>query len=188
MPEQFDPTYWESRYAAHDRHSHGGPNPHLVTEVSTLAPGAVLEAGCGEGESVLWLAEHGWEVTAVDVSATALRRARERAEGHDAAMAARIRWVEADLTVWESPPAAFDLVTAHYVHPTGPPGDLLLRLAAGVSAGGTLLYVDHDHSDEHAHAHSSPAQLANLLAPDRWEVQVAETRHRDAVLRARRLA
>jgi SAM-dependent methyltransferase len=187
MPERFDPEYWEGRYAAHDQHGgHGGPNPHLVREVAALAPGTALEAGCGEGASAMWLAEHGWRVTAVDVSATALGRARARAGSHDPEAAARVEWLEADLTVWEPPRATFGLVTAHHVHPAAAPGSLLLRLAAAVSPGGTLLVVDHDPSDEHAHTHSTAAELAGLLDPDLWEVQVAETRASDVVLRGRR--
>lgn len=195
MPERFDPDYWESRYTARDGHDghdghggHDGPNRHLVREVAALAPGTALEAGCGEGGSALWLADRGWRVTAVDVSATALARARARGGRHDPDAAARVEWLEADLTVWEPPRAAFDLVTAHHVHAATAPGSLPSRLAAAVAPGGTLLVVDHDPSDAHAHTHSSATELARLLDPEEWEIQVAETRGSDVVLRGRRRA
>src|SRR6476661_3938617 len=41
-----------------------------------LRPGKALELGCGEGADAIWLAQQGWSVTAVDVSAVALERAR----------------------------------------------------------------------------------------------------------------
>jgi len=49
----------------------------VVSEVaSTLVPGDALDLGCGEGGDAIWLAGHGWRVTAVDVSQTAVARAR----------------------------------------------------------------------------------------------------------------
>ncbi len=38
-----------------------------------------LDLGCGEGGDAVWLAEHGWQVLAVDVSETALSRAAAEA-------------------------------------------------------------------------------------------------------------
>ena len=45
----------------------------------TLAPGRVLELGCGHGRNALWLAGRGCHVDAVDFSAQAIDWARERA-------------------------------------------------------------------------------------------------------------
>jgi SAM-dependent methyltransferase len=199
MPDEFDAAYWESRYHSHAAHGSRPPNLLLVAEAGKLAPGTALDAGCGEGGNALWLAERSWRVTAVDISPTALRRAREHAESHGADVADRIDWVEADLTAWEPPREHFDLVTAHYVHPAGSRQELLRRLAAAVALSGTLFVVEHDHSDEHAHTHSSADQLAASLDPQVWEIEVADTRVRrdtdphgneiifhDAVLRARK--
>ena len=44
-----------------------------------LAPGRALDVGSGEGADAVWLAERGWRVTAVDISATALERAAAHA-------------------------------------------------------------------------------------------------------------
>ena len=78
----------------------------------------------------------------------------------------------------ESPRQHFDLVTAHYVHPEGSRQQLLHRLAAAVALGGTLFLVEHDHSDEHAHARSSTDRLAASLDPESWEIEAADTRER----------
>lgn len=199
MPEEFDAEYWEDRYAGHEPRDHP-PSPVLAAEVGALSPGTALEAGCGEGANAVWLAAQGWRVTAVDVSATALGRARERAAAGGAKVAERIEWVHADLTDGLPAEGSFDLVTAHYVHPTVPLEEFLRRLAAAVVPGGTLLVVDHDHADEHAHTHASPADLAGALDADGWQVEIAERRTRevavghgqsrtlhDSILRARRL-
>ena len=178
MPEQFDAAYWEARYADLAGHDHVAPNPHLERQVSGLAPGAALDAGCGEGGSALWLAARGWRVTGVDVSATALRRARQHAQGLGAEVAERVHLVEADLTAWEPPRARFDLVTAHYVHPGGRAETLVRRLATAVVPGGVLLVVDHGPGDQHAHTHTPVEALAAALDAREWTVQVAEVRSR----------
>jgi SAM-dependent methyltransferase len=52
-----------------------------------LAPGRVLELGCGNGRDATYLASLGCRVDAVDFSATAIKWARERAESAGAAVA-----------------------------------------------------------------------------------------------------
>ncbi len=181
MPEQFDAEYWESRYSSDAMPGPRPPNPQLVAEAAPLPPGTALDAGCGEGGNAIWLAEQGWRVTAVDVSATALHRARGHAESHGRDVVDRVEWMEADLTAWEPPRERFDLVTAHYVHPSGPKAELLRRLAGAVAPGGTLLVVDHDHGDEHAQATTTADELTAGLDARDWVVVVAETRvRRDA--------
>jgi 2-polyprenyl-3-methyl-5-hydroxy-6-metoxy-1,4-benzoquinol methylase len=213
MVEEFGRAYWEQRYEGHG-HGHGGtgkgrpPNPQLVAETGDLAPGTALDAGAGEGSEAVWLASRGWRVTAVDIAAGALERARRTAASVEEGVTERIDWVQADLTEW-TPPERYDLVCTHYAHPTGPPQELYRRLAAAVAPGGTLLVVGHHPADRHSdaphaevtHAHVTAEEIAQVLDPEEWEVVTAEARGRavtvadgreitlhDAVLRARRRA
>lgn len=202
MTEEFDETYWEQRYRRHGAAHRRPPNPHLVAEAADLAPGAALDAGCGEGAEAGWLAARGWRVTAVDVAATALRHAREQAATLGADVAGRIDWVQADLTRWTPPAERFDLVCAHYVHPAMAGATLVRRLAAAVAPGGTLLLVGHAPGEPDSHAPGTQVtaeELATGLDPGRWDIDVAEVRSRvvtahgghghtlrDAVVRARR--
>ena len=207
VAEEFGKDFWEERYGGHSAGHRREPNPQLVAEVADLRAGEALDAGCGEGAEAIWLAERGWRVTAVDIAAGALDRARRHAESLDARVASRIDWREADLTTWAPPEGHFDLICSLYVHPAGPPGELFRRLAAAVAPGGTLLVVAHDPSDvDHGGGHApSPrstvpvAEVVDTLEADRWDVVVAETRTRaasdghgheitmrDAVVRARR--
>ncbi|MFS8099309.1 class I SAM-dependent methyltransferase [Lentzea alba] len=48
-----------------------------------LQPGRALDVGCGPGRNAIFLARNGFRVDAVDLSATAITWARERAEGVD---------------------------------------------------------------------------------------------------------
>ena len=204
----FDQEWFEERYRSAPSLWSGQPNPQLVAEVADLPPGTALDAGSGEGADAIWLAERGWQVTAVDFATTALARAAEHAATRGAEVAARIDWRQADLTVWAPSEQTFDLVSAQYMHlPPEPRAALYARLAAAVAPGGTLLIVGHDFSDVAAGAHRPPtpemyftaAEAAVSLAPAEWEVLVTDARPRpakvhegheitvrDAVLRARR--
>src|SRR5947208_3010961 len=70
---------WDERYRSQGQLWSGSPNRHLVSEAAELAPGTALDAGSGEGADAIWLAERGWQVTAVDFSSVALERGRARA-------------------------------------------------------------------------------------------------------------
>ncbi|WP_407560376.1 class I SAM-dependent methyltransferase [Streptomyces sp. 184] len=186
--EEFGEAYWEDRYRARDAVWSGRPNPQLVAELADLPPGTALEAGCGEGADAIWLAERGWRVTAVDISATALHRARAHAEARGPAVAGRLTWVRADLTGAMPDGGPFDLVTTHYVHTTASREALFRRLAAAVAPGGTLLVVGHHETDPraaeiaaaHPEVHFTAEDVAAGLAPEDWDVAVAEVRTRRA--------
>jgi SAM-dependent methyltransferase len=213
MPDGFDRKFWEARYRERSPDHPSEPNLQLVTEAERLEPGSALDAGCGEGGDAIWLAVRGWRVTAVDFSPTALRRARESAMTLGTDIADRVDWVEADLATWDPGERRFDLVCSQYVHPSGTLEALVERLASAVAPGGTLLLVGHDpagadHADSERHhddrgpveeSFVSTDEVTALLAPDDWEILVAETRDRtgsgspgepamfhDSVVRARR--
>src|SRR5262249_42024022 len=127
----FTQEYWDDRYRSTDHLWSGQPNHQLVAQVDGLAPGAALDAGCGEGADAIWLAARGWTVTAVDVSAMALERAAGHAAAQGDEVAERISWQRQDLLVWEPEADRFDLVSAQFIHV---PGDKLTSLHPRLSA------------------------------------------------------
>jgi SAM-dependent methyltransferase len=191
---------WEEMYSGSEQVFSGNPNAVLVTEVTGLPPGQALDVGCGEGADSIWLARNGWQVTAVDVAPTALRRGV--AASHD--VAERIAWTRADLTRTPPPARSFDLVSVQYFPLLHQPDHRALHgLLSAVAPGGTLLVVSHDPADL-AHRddididdYYQPPEIADLLDAT-WTVVVSETRRRttpgppgtnhthDVVLRARR--
>lgn len=209
----FDKSYWEQHWRARPDpdpeqgtgpgHAvgHGGTadpeaqnlvNPYLAREVGALTPGSALDAGCGAGLEALWLASHGWQVTAADISATALDRAGARAAATETPQVVRrVQWIEADLETWE-PGCAFDLVITHYAHPAMPQLDFYERIASWVAPGGCLLVVGHlrhghdrghDHGDGHddgppAEATTAAAAITARLDPAVWDVVTADEMHR----------
>ena len=189
MPDATD--FWESRYAESDRIWSGRPNQALLDVAERLPPGRALDLGCGEGADAIWLAGRGWQVTGLDISGTAIARAREAA----AALGIpdhRLNWVVADLSTWVGT-GSYDLVTSGFLQsPIHLARVDILRRAAGlVAPAGHLLAVSHAepppwsnlaHGHEHEHEFLSPAaELAALALPDQdWEVVLAEVRHRAA--------
>ena len=141
-----DEAFWNERYRGQAAIWSGEPNARLVEETSALAPGTALDAGCGEGADAIWLAERGWYVTAIDIASTALDRAR--AVDVLPRVAERIVWQQGDLIANPPPPAAFDLVTSHFMQLAPDAFATLVRgLAAAVKPAGTLLVVGHHPSD-----------------------------------------
>lgn len=198
----FGSQWWEQHYQGQGP-GRGVPSPHMVAELAGLPVGKALDAGCGTGADAVWLARQGWEVTAIDISPTAVGQAERLAA--DQEVAAHISWVVADLTAWE-PSTQYDLVISQYVHPDRPFSEFVARLAHAVAPGGTLFVAGHDHADSHSAAHApenasiGPEAVISSLPPDLWEVDVAETRTRrvrhgstdatmhDVVVRAHRKA
>ncbi|ADB32928.1 Methyltransferase type 11 [Kribbella flavida DSM 17836] len=195
MTDTFDKQYWDKHWQERPADGSGAehpPNPYLARELGELVPGSALDAGCGTGAEAIWLAEHGWQVTAVDISAEALARAEERSAPRG--MSQQVRWVEADLSVWQ-PETQYDLVTTHYAHPAIPQLKFYDRIARWVAPGGTLLIVGHLHThgaagNDHgsagnhrgsAEAHHHPAEASATAAsvsarlnPRDWEIVTAE--------------
>lgn len=135
---------WDERHAAEAPIESPDPDPTLIQEVGGLRPGRALDLGTGDGRNAVWLASHGWSVTAVDFSSVALERGRAsaRARGVD------IEWELADLLEWVPPARGFDLVTLFFIHL--PPDErhvVYARAAAAVAPGGTLLLVAHDRTN-----------------------------------------
>jgi SAM-dependent methyltransferase len=195
-----DHASWEERYSSAATLWSGRVNPPLATEAADLTPGRALDVGCGEGADTLWLAGRGWQATGLDWSTTALDRAAEHAA--DAGLTDRVTWLQADIATWSPPPAAFDLVTVHFLHPEAAlRHELVPRLASAVAPGGTLLWVGHGYDEERAalwgaDRFATAAEVAADLDPREWDVLVAAARprppgehahhHVDEVLRARR--
>src|SRR5690606_18839286 len=68
-----DPAeWWEAFYREGRGRWSGRPNASVVDETRDLAPGTALDLACGQGGDAIWLAQRGWTVTAVDISASAL--------------------------------------------------------------------------------------------------------------------
>jgi SAM-dependent methyltransferase len=74
---------WNERYEKGDTPwETGHPSSELerVLAENPVRPCRALELGCGTGANAVWLAQQGFDVTALDLSPLAIERARHRAE------------------------------------------------------------------------------------------------------------
>jgi SAM-dependent methyltransferase len=136
-------------------------------------------------ETLSWLAARGWQVTAVDISASAVHSLQKRATRSGIPVTV----LRADLA--EGLPAGtFDLVSAQYLHtPFALDRTRVLRTAAkAVNPGSRLVVVDHGSTapwswnhDANLH-HPTPREVAEELAldPTEWSVERADTPQRQA--------
>jgi len=185
-----DQAFWDERYGSSSGLWSGQPNSVLVAEATDLAPGTALDVGCGEGADAIWLARRGWLVTAIDISPIALERAAAHARETGDDQAQGISWLHVDLSGWIPPPSTYDLVSAQFLHaPTVRRQELHQRLAASVSAGGSLLLVGHHASDLQTTVPRPPVpelyfaadDVADSLDSPGWDVVVNEARARQTL-------
>jgi SAM-dependent methyltransferase len=198
--------YWDEVHGRRDAARPGRPHGHLEDLLSSTRPGRALELGSGDGADAIWLAAHGWTVTAVDVSPVVLGIAADHARR--AGVADRIAWTAADLDAWRTE-ETYDLVCSFFLHaPFGlDRSAVLARAAARVRPGGSLLVVGHltlppwawDPDDTAGLPAARELATELGLDPAGWEALVVEDRPRevhhsdgrqarvtDAVLHARR--
>jgi SAM-dependent methyltransferase len=91
-----EPNRWDERYQKSETPwETGQPSSELqrVLAASAIKPCRALELGCGTGASAVWLAQQGFDVTAIDLSAVAIDRARQRASE----AAVRVNFLAADV-------------------------------------------------------------------------------------------
>ena len=106
---ELDSGRWEKRYVDNDLPwDNGVPDLHLQAVVThrELPKGRALEIGCGTGTNAIWLEEQGWDVMGIDLSPTAIERARKKAQ----AAGARCEWAVLDFLPDPVPGAPFDVV------------------------------------------------------------------------------
>jgi SAM-dependent methyltransferase len=136
-----DAEAWDERYREGQLVWSAGPNQFVEAELAGLPPGTALDLAAGEGRNAIWLARHGWRVTAVDFSQAGLDKGRILGEGLDVA------WVCADATTWTVEPS-YDVALVAYLQLVEPERRAAVRNAYdALRPGGTFLLVGHDSTN-----------------------------------------
>jgi SAM-dependent methyltransferase len=134
-----DAAEWDDRYRTTELIWTAEPNRFLVEQVTDLGPGRALDLGCGEGRNAVWLAQRGFDVTAIDFSAVAIEKASQLAQERRV----HVDWIVADVTA-TLPEGPFDLAVVLYLHLREPTfTSLLTRVCGALAPGGTLLVIGH---------------------------------------------
>lgn len=128
-----DRDRWDAKYLAQAAPTEVEPSTWLVKHASALKPGRALDLACGFGHAAIWLAERGWDVTAIDISPPGLAAAKQLAESRQV----HVNWIVADLDDAPLGDAEFDLITVFRFLDRN---TLPSRITAALRPGGRLLY------------------------------------------------
>ena len=131
--------------------------------VAALAPGRVLDAGCGTGRVAVELARRGIEVVGVDADASMIATARRRAP--------QLPWVEADLAGLDLDERFDVVVMAGNVVLFTPPGTeaaVVASCARHLAPGGSLVAGFQLDRPDRLAAYDDDARAAGLELVERW--------------------
>lgn len=138
--------FWDNRYATPDFVFGTEPNDFLRSIADRIPAGPVLCLAEGEGRNAVFLATRGHAVTATDLSATGLAKARALAAQRGVDLTTEV----GDLTTYAIAPGAWSGVVAIFMHlPPELRRDVLARAAAGLRPSGVFVMEAY-----------TPAQLA----------------------------
>ena len=177
-----DADAWDDRYRDAELVWSAGPNMFVEQHCGHLEPGTAIDLAAGEGRNAIWLAEQGWQATAVDFSEEGVGKARQIAERRGVTVGTEV----ADLTHYEPTPGGYDLVVIAYLQLVDAElTPILRRAAAAVAPGGRLVLVSHDLTNLES-GHGGPQHPAVLTTPDQvvaaisgvLSVEVAEVAER----------
>ncbi len=178
-----DSRAWDERYAASELVWSARPNQFVESEIGDLVPGRALDLASGEGRNSLWLADRGWDVTAVDFSLVGLDKGRALQARHEHGRDLHVEWVHADVLEYTPSPASYDLALLAYLQLVPEQRRTAVRTAfTALREGGTFLLVAHDSSNltEGTGGPQDPSVLCTAeevladLDGERFDVQRAE--------------
>ena len=161
---------WDERYRRGE-HASIAPSRLLVRVADMLATNGgrrALDIACGAGRHAIFLAERGWQVTAVDASPVGIELTKQRARERGVTVETIVANLErGEFTIT---PDAYDLICVFYYLQR----NLFPHIRAGVHPGGTVVAAIH-LTDESPDAR--PMNPAFLLQPgelsaefQRWEI------------------
>jgi len=127
---------WDERYAG-GKYSTGKPHRLLIELAGKLKPARALDLACGAGRHAVFLAEKGWQVTAVDNSPVGIQIAKQRAR--EKGVTIDFRALDLEKSEFEIEPDAYDLICDFYYLQT----DLFAPMKAGVKIGGIVVSTVH---------------------------------------------
>ena len=129
------------------------PTRLLAETAIQLKPGRALDLACGSGRNAVWLADHGWQVTAVDRSPISI----PAVDTHVADLEKHEYAIE---------PAAWDLIVVSYYLQR----DLFEPVKRGLKPGGVALVIVHMFEPGHEQSRFSvePGELARYF--EGWEI------------------
>jgi len=171
---------WEQRYRSQGEPSESPPHPLVVQAANSLPAGRALDLACGPGHNALWLAQHGWSVTAVDGSPQAIDILRNRAGRSGVTIDTQI--ADFEKLAFPIKSGCYDLIAMCYYFQR----DLIEQGKQGLIPGGFMVVITLliEPGKERSAFRLQPGELRGYFAnweilhyregSDTWEHRVAE--------------
>ena len=136
------------------------PVPFVKQNLRHLPRGKALVLAMEEGRNAVFLARHGFEVTGIDFSDEAIRKAKRLARKHGV----RLNVVNADLNSYNIEPDAYDVIVAvEFYRPR-----LISEIKKGLKKGGAIVWESHT-TDHAKNVPGRAIRLDHLLKPGQLE-------------------
>jgi 2-polyprenyl-3-methyl-5-hydroxy-6-metoxy-1,4-benzoquinol methylase len=127
-----DQMRWDKRFGKKEFALGKEPNPFLKKHIRLLLKGKALDIASGEGRNAVYLAQHGFEVDALDISEKGLKKAQKLAREQGV----KINTFLVDLGQYEIEKERYDLIANFYFLKRR----LIPRIRKGLKKGGKVIF------------------------------------------------
>jgi tellurite methyltransferase len=127
-----DQKRWNDRFGREEFAFGKEPNPFLKKHIRLLPKGKALDIASGEGRNAVFLAQHGFEVDAVDISEKGSKKAQKLARDKGV----KINTLLVDLDQYQIEKEQYDLIANFYFLRRR----LIPRMKKGLKKGGKVIF------------------------------------------------
>lgn len=152
-----DQERWDEKYRGKGLVLGTEINPFLRKHIRLLPKGKALDIATGEGKNAVFLAHHGFDVEAVDISKFGLRKAQKLAKENGV----RIRTLHADLDHYQLEEGRYDLITDFYFLDRR----LIPGIKRGLKKGGRVVFETY-LTEQMSLGNEGPKNPRYLLKPN----------------------
>ena len=154
---KLDQKRWDERFGEKEFAFGKEANPFLKRHIALLPRGKALDIATGEGRNAIFLAQHGFDVDAVDISNMGLKKAQKLAKE----MGVRIHTLRADLDTYKIKEGRYDLITNFYFLKRS----LIPKIKKGLKKGGKVIFETYI-LEHRSLAAGGPRQSKYFLKPN----------------------
>lgn len=153
-----DQKRWDSRFKGKEFAFGKEPNPFLKKYIHLLPKGRkALDIASGEGRNAVFLAQHGFDVDAVDISEKGLRKSIKLAREKGV----KINTFLVDLDQYQIEKEKYDLIANFYFLRR----DLILKIKKGLKQGGMVIFETYT-LEQRQIGKEGPKQARYFLKPN----------------------
>ena len=127
-----DQKRWDERFREKEFAFGKEPNPFLKKHIAFFPRGKALDIATGEGRNAVFLAQHGFDVDAVDISNMGLKKVRKLAQE----VGVKIHTLRVDLDTYKIKEGEYDLITNFYFLKRS----LIPKIKKGLKRGGRVIF------------------------------------------------